>query len=1430
MNYRLVSKNLQMSLDISKGRIFATVTILLSVVQLVPALKFPPSKLPISAITSASREACAGMRARYFCDMNNPSTFHICLGRKRFTMVCPGLLHFSERTQTCDWPEVASCRRLSMLQPTEFPPVLTSYNSTKASLYTQPDGVARQAPELTTQGISVPALSYFSDKNNMAELEVAKPKRRTKKRYRIKKLGKGLGMKHSVSRWWDNPVSSSVLQHTTVTPESKASLTQPKPAGGAFLQPYKAKMVSPTNLIKDKYIPKDIVKTSKYTGEGNLQRKSSEYEIKPNSRFHNKITKVPWYRPLNKNIYKQTKFSPSLSFKKRNSRESRMKPIKPVVISPFKPFLTETKLAPRSKDEKKLKVDSSEKVSLLPYKPPKSYRHNKFISNDNNNLVSLRLKQSKKDSHRSTERRRASYPYEEFRDPGQGENELDLANKLFSELGYKKIQSVWKEHAQRGYTDTKKPSLELNEPHPAMTKPLAVKDFGSLALSKNADSWSLSEPPVGKSLERNQALTKSSRDSNHGLKTNVDSRHHIMPRDKTRYHQREGLKRTKAKASVIKQGKSRSKKTEPAVFNEWTSIHGVAGIPDYNPDQAMGFFTSKQGGLANSVKDPLVVNPSDTGRQIVHAGVQKDSYREVQPRYVTERQKNRAYTSDDKYDGRSPHIPSKPSEQKMLLKHDSSGFLQSGVSGDKHWSTPKDKYDISVPSKNQDILNLINPVNNAASKTKTPVTSKFIRGRITEMYQTSMPHKDGSKAASLPENNAHSYGSRLERKLRQRHEPSKAGYRRGAEMASRSRASSTNMNNVKQLRHKVERSNRREIEHPSHSDHSRGIDGIGNRERTNAFEDTPRNMAVQNDQPISLSKSRKTSRHTGEDFSTPRRPRQVDFGKPTSKKVPDNRIGLSGLTLAPVDQRTEALGGRKENSRFTQYSATLSRHGLTENSKHLSERKALPWNGNQTHQAVTTRFSVTNEKHPYFGGRFPKPLSSYTRPQTTGLSRITNVQDKSHSGPSEQERYPVTLNYALHGRGQPRHSQRTYALHRPNHPTSNRRQLDLPVKTKNASHYSLYGLQEGPVAFAWDKKRGPTPFDDSRFQLKEKKTRSGAQESLSGEIQPRTSPIEKYNTWKGKCSRKWCKLPSCRCAGTDIPGGLGKYETPQIVMLTFDDSINIQNIGYYRQLFNGTLRNPNGCPIKGTFFVSGDNTDYKLVREVYQSGHEIASHTISHRSPTTWWAHAGYDNWNEEVVGMRERLHRSAEIPIDEIVGMRAPFLQIGGDAQYAMLAENNFRYDTSMVTGDLHSNRKPPIWPFTLDTAPNSQTCNLTPCPRRSYPGLWEVPLVRWYGSNNMACAMPDACTIGAGAKGSLKFMKENFKRHYQRNKAPLGIFIHASWFSRQHGTLDGLAQFLDLLAQLEDVWVVSVSQALDWVQHPVPISQLDSVKSWAC
>jgi len=98
----------------------------------------------------------------------------------------------------------------------------------------------------------------------------------------------------------------------------------------------------------------------------------------------------------------------------------------------------------------------------------------------------------------------------------------------------------------------------------------------------------------------------------------------------------------------------------------------------------------------------------------------------------------------------------------------------------------------------------------------------------------------------------------------------------------------------------------------------------------------------------------------------------------------------------------------------------------------------------------------------------------------------------------------------------------------------------------------------------------------------------------------------------GICDPKVCRLPDCFCGGRNVPGDLPRDQIPQFVLLTFDDAVNDLNAKFFKKLFNKKRTNPNGCPIKATFYVSHEWTDYGQVQSLYADGHEIASHTITH--------------------------------------------------------------------------------------------------------------------------------------------------------------------------------------------------------------------------
>lgn len=113
-------------------------------------------------------------------------------------------------------------------------------------------------------------------------------------------------------------------------------------------------------------------------------------------------------------------------------------------------------------------------------------------------------------------------------------------------------------------------------------------------------------------------------------------------------------------------------------------------------------------------------------------------------------------------------------------------------------------------------------------------------------------------------------------------------------------------------------------------------------------------------------------------------------------------------------------------------------------------------------------------------------------------------------------------------------------------------------------------------------------------------------------------------------------------------------------MFTFDDAVRADNYEYYRQAFYGK-KNPDGCGVSSTYFISHEYTDYSKVNDLYQNGHEIALHSITHSSLTTYWQTISKEDLLKEFGGERELVSYFANIPIEDIQGIRLPFLQLSG-------------------------------------------------------------------------------------------------------------------------------------------------------------------------
>lgn len=324
-----------------------------------------------------------------------------------------------------------------------------------------------------------------------------------------------------------------------------------------------------------------------------------------------------------------------------------------------------------------------------------------------------------------------------------------------------------------------------------------------------------------------------------------------------------------------------------------------------------------------------------------------------------------------------------------------------------------------------------------------------------------------------------------------------------------------------------------------------------------------------------------------------------------------------------------------------------------------------------------------------------------------------------------------------------------------------------------------------------------------------------------------------------ECDKEICKLPDCFCSedGTEVPGDMcpGGYEcdrVPQMITITFDDAINQNNIDLYADIFGSGRRNPNGCTIKGTFFVSHKYSNYSAVQNIHRLGHEIAAHSITHNDDESFWTKGSVDSWAKEMAGSRLIIEKFANITDNSVLGLRAPYLRVGGNNQFTMMEEQSFLYDSS-ITAPLQN---PPLWPYTMYfKMPHRCHGNLQNCPTRSH-AVWEMVMNELdrredptVDEDLPGCAMIDSCSNILSGDQFYNFLTHNFYRHFDQNRAPLGLFYHSAWLKNNPEFYDAFLYWIDeVLENHPEAYFITMTQVIQWIQEPVDVNLAQNYAPW--
>ncbi len=246
----------------------------------------------------------------------------------------------------------------------------------------------------------------------------------------------------------------------------------------------------------------------------------------------------------------------------------------------------------------------------------------------------------------------------------------------------------------------------------------------------------------------------------------------------------------------------------------------------------------------------------------------------------------------------------------------------------------------------------------------------------------------------------------------------------------------------------------------------------------------------------------------------------------------------------------------------------------------------------------------------------------------------------------------------------------------------------------------------------------------------------------------------------------------------------------------------------------------------------------------------------------------------KEIFQQKRNIAVKAKINQSFLRGFRLPFVDQGSNAHFKALKKYGFNYDSSAVVkpGDIQKHNFSRQWPHTLDFPPSydcatcptkaSLNCKDNSTANCALSSVWMIPMhflnVKEKQETNQGKVVNKICSTLVNnyiaedrldnkncyksSELTQKIIEEqlfnNFFSHYKRNKAPFVLNIETAWFEKYGQILtDAIVQFIheltnsdSTLSSKNDVYFVSISKMIEWLEYPAPLNVIANKWLWDC